>query len=45
MADREETDSQTTGVTTTNTEANDSSEDDDDIYEVEKIVGLTTSKV
>ena len=31
--------------TTTNTEGNDSTEEDDDIYEVEKIVGMTTSKV
>ena len=31
--------------TTTNTEGNDSTEEDHDIYEVEKIVGMTTSKV
>ena len=31
--------------TTTNTEGHDSTEEDDDIYEVEKIVGMTTSKV
>ena len=48
MADQEESDSQVTGentVTTTNTEGNGTSEDDDDIYEVEKIVGMTTNKV
>ena len=49
MAERAESDSQATGEntvnTTTNTEGNDSTEEDDDIYEVEKIVGMTTSKV
>ena len=48
MADHQESDSQATGENTVNTTTNtgnDSSEDDDDIYEVEKIVGMTTSKV
>ena len=48
MADTESRGSQATGEntnTTTNTDGNDSTEEDDDIYEVEKIVGMTTSKV
>ena len=48
MADAESRGSQATGEntnTTANTDGNDSTEEDDDIYEVEKIVGMTTSKV
>ena len=44
MADQD-TFSENTVNTTTNTEGNASTEEDDDIYEVEKIVGMTTSKV
>ena len=45
MADQESGENTNTVNTTTNTEGNGSTEEDDDIYEVEKIVGMTTSKV
>ncbi len=49
MADKEETDSQVTGKNMENgssdSDENDASEGEDDIYEVEKIVGMTNNKV